>query len=99
MITGAAQMDGAILVVAANDGPMPQTREQVLLARQGELPGPGGFMDRVWLGGGRGGVREAGGRGGGGVHREVEGGGGRVHPAPAGGGRKAVPDADRGHLH
>src|SRR5437667_10419020 len=34
MITGAAQMDGAILVVAANDGPMPQTREHVLLARQ-----------------------------------------------------------------
>src|SRR5438552_147657 len=37
MITGAAQMDGAILVVAANDGPMPQTREHVLLARQGEV--------------------------------------------------------------
>src|SRR5689334_21647441 len=34
MITGAAQMDGAILVVAATDGPMPQTREHVLLARQ-----------------------------------------------------------------
>ena len=38
MITGAAQMDGAILVVAANDGPMPQTREHVLLARQVEVP-------------------------------------------------------------
>src|SRR2546428_5579598 len=38
MITGAAQMDGAILVVAATDGPMPQTREHVLLARQGEVP-------------------------------------------------------------
>src|SRR3979490_2265364 len=36
MITGAAQMDGAILVVAANDGPMPQTREDVLLARPGD---------------------------------------------------------------
>jgi elongation factor Tu len=35
MITGAAQMDGAILVVAATDGPMPQTREHILLARQG----------------------------------------------------------------
>ena len=34
MITGAAQMDGAILVVAATDGPMPQTKEHVLLARQ-----------------------------------------------------------------
>ena len=38
MITGAAQMDGAILVVAANDGPMPQTREHVLLARQVGVP-------------------------------------------------------------
>ena len=38
MITGAAQMDGAILVVAANDGPMPQTREHVLLARQVNVP-------------------------------------------------------------
>src|SRR4029434_266402 len=38
MITGAAQMDGAILVVAATDGPMPQTREDVLLARQGGVP-------------------------------------------------------------
>src|SRR5438067_12822199 len=38
MITGAAQMDGAILVVAANDGAMPQTREHVLLARQVNVP-------------------------------------------------------------
>src|SRR5438874_11910789 len=38
MITGAAQMDGGILVVAANDGPMPQTREHVLLARQVGVP-------------------------------------------------------------
>src|SRR5262249_3690311 len=38
MITGAAQMDGAILVVAANDGPMPQTREHILLARQVNVP-------------------------------------------------------------
>src|SRR5947209_16373614 len=38
MNTGAAQMDGAILVVAANDGPMPQTREHVLLARQVGVP-------------------------------------------------------------
>src|SRR4051812_30300622 len=38
MITGAAQMDGAVLVVAANDGPMPQTREHILLARQVGVP-------------------------------------------------------------
>ncbi len=38
MITGAAQMDGAILVVSAADGPMPQTREHVLLARQVDVP-------------------------------------------------------------
>src|SRR2546428_3525277 len=47
MITGAAQMDGAILVVAANDGPMPQTREHVLLARQGEAPYPGVLWSKV----------------------------------------------------
>ena len=41
MITGAAQMDGAILVVSAADGPMPQTREHILLARQVGVPGPG----------------------------------------------------------
>src|SRR6187402_2152032 len=38
MITGAAQMDGAVLVVSANDGPMPQTREHILLARQVGVP-------------------------------------------------------------
>ena len=38
MITGAAQMDGAILVVAATDGPMPQTREHIVLARQVDVP-------------------------------------------------------------
>ncbi|MFX5622459.1 GTP-binding protein, partial [Acinetobacter baumannii] len=38
MITGAAQMDGAILVVSATDGPMPQTREHILLARQVGVP-------------------------------------------------------------
>src|SRR5438876_11192397 len=47
MITGAAQMDGAILVVAANDGPMPQTREHVLLARQVNAPHPAESMKRV----------------------------------------------------
>src|SRR5262245_5709384 len=47
MITGAAQMDGAILVVAANDGPMPQTREHVLLARQVNVPSLVVFMNKV----------------------------------------------------
>src|SRR3989454_12111418 len=46
MITGAAQMDGAILVVAANDGPMPETREHGLLARQVNGPFLGGFMNK-----------------------------------------------------
>src|SRR5262244_2216707 len=47
MSTGAAQMDGAILVVAANDGPMPQTREHVLLARQVNVPFLVVFMNKV----------------------------------------------------
>src|ERR1700738_1834511 len=47
MITGAAQMDGAILVVAATDGPMPQTREHILLARQGGVPAVVVFMNKV----------------------------------------------------
>jgi len=49
MITGAAQMDGAILVVAANDGPMPQTREHVLLARQVGVPYIVVFLNKVDL--------------------------------------------------
>jgi elongation factor Tu len=49
MITGAAQMDGAILVVAAPDGPMPQTREHVLLARQVEVPSMVVFLNKVDL--------------------------------------------------
>jgi elongation factor Tu len=47
MITGAAQMDGAILVVAAPDGPMPQTREHVLLARQVEVPAMVVYLNKV----------------------------------------------------
>ena len=47
MITGAAQMDGAILVVAASDGPMPQTREHILLARQVNVPSIVVFMNKV----------------------------------------------------
>ena len=47
MITGAAQMDGAILVVAAPDGPMPQTKEHVLLARQVEVPAMVIFLNKV----------------------------------------------------
>lgn len=47
MITGAAQMDGAILVVSAADGPMPQTREHILLARQVGVPYIVVFMNKV----------------------------------------------------
>ena len=47
MITGAAQMDGAILVVSAADGPMPQTREHILLARQVSVPGIVVFLNKV----------------------------------------------------
>merc|ERR1711903_63277 len=47
MITGAAQMDGAILVVSAADGPMPQTREHILLARQVGVPSLVVFMNKV----------------------------------------------------
>jgi len=49
MITGAAQMDGAIVVVGADDGPMPQTREHVLLARQVGVPSMGVFMNKADL--------------------------------------------------
>src|SRR6201991_1136963 len=49
MITGAAQMDGAILVVSAPDGPMPQTREHILLARQVGVPALVVFMNKVDL--------------------------------------------------
>src|SRR2546422_8668157 len=54
MITGAAQMDGAIVVVAANDGPMPQTRGHGLLARQVNVPFLVGCMSKVDMGGGSG---------------------------------------------
>ena len=47
MITGAAQMDGAILVVAASDGPMPQTREHIVLARQVNVPYIIVFLNKV----------------------------------------------------
>ena len=49
MITGAAQMDGAILVVSAADGTMPQTREHVLLARQVGVPAMVVFLNKVDL--------------------------------------------------
>src|SRR5699024_9519240 len=49
MVTGAAQMDGAILVVAATDGPMPQTREHILLARQVGVPQIVVFMNKTDL--------------------------------------------------
>ena len=47
MITGAAQMDGAILVVNAADGPMPQTREHILLARQVGVPALVVYLNKV----------------------------------------------------
>jgi elongation factor Tu len=47
MVTGAAQMDGAILVVAVTDGPMPQTREHILLGRQVGIPRMVVFMNKV----------------------------------------------------
>ena len=47
MVTGAAQMDGAILVVAATDGPMPQTREHILLGRQVGVPRIVPFLNKV----------------------------------------------------
>src|ERR1700752_541013 len=50
MITGAAQMDGAIIVVAASEGPMPQTREHILLARQVGVPAIVVFMNKVDMG-------------------------------------------------
>ena len=62
MITGAAQMDGAILVVAATDGPMPQTREHILLARQVGVPCDCGVPEQVRRGG-RSGVAGTGGAG------------------------------------
>ena len=76
MITGAAQMDGAILVVAANDGPMPQTREHVLLARQVNVPFLVVFMNKVRHGG-RPGDSGPGGAGGAGAAEEVPVSGGR----------------------
>jgi elongation factor Tu len=51
MITGAAQMDGAVLVVAATDGPMPQTREHILLARQVGVPQHRRLLEQVRHGG------------------------------------------------
>ena len=47
MVTGAAQMDGAILVCAATDGPMPQTREHILLSKQVNVPRLVVFMNKV----------------------------------------------------
>jgi elongation factor Tu len=49
MVTGAAQMDGAIIVVATTDGPMPQTREHILLSRQVGVPALVVFMNKVDL--------------------------------------------------
>ena len=69
MITGAAQVDGAILVVAATDGPMPQTREHVLLARQVGVPSIVVALNKVDAGRRRGAARAGGARGAGAAHR------------------------------
>ena len=71
MITGAAQMDGAILVVSAADGPMPQTREHILLARQVGVPCIVVFMNKVRHGR-RSGAAGAGGDGGSRASEEVQ---------------------------
>jgi elongation factor Tu len=78
MITGAAQMDGAILVVGADDGPMPQTREHILLARQVGVPAIVVFLNKVRHGGRRGADR-AGGAGASGAFGQVRV-PGRRHP-------------------
>jgi len=75
MITGAAQMDGAILVVSAADGPMPQTREHILLARQVGVPYIVVYMTRSTCG--RPGAAGPGGAGGAGAAEEVRVPGGR----------------------
>ncbi len=88
MITGAAQMDGAILVVSAADGPMPQTREHILLARQVGVPSIVVFLNKVDMvddpecGGAKAGARPRGG------HR-------RLYSGSRATGRSAIPDADR----
>src|SRR2546426_10074423 len=76
MITGAAQMDGAILVVSAVDGPMPQTREHILLARQVNVPAGVGFLKKGGLGGDPQPLRLVGPQGGGPPHKD---------PVPRGG--------------
>src|SRR5437773_1161569 len=111
MITGAAQMDGAILVVAANDGPMPQTREHVLLARQVNVPSLVVFMNKVDMvddpeildlvelevRGGAGGGEEVGGEGGGEVPEAAGGGaGGGQHWGLAAGDRQGRGGAGAG---
>ena len=78
MITGAAQMDGAILVVSAADGPMPQTREHILLARQVGVPYDRGVPEQGGHGG-RPGAAGPGGAGGAGAAEDVQV-PGRRHP-------------------
>jgi elongation factor Tu len=87
MITGAAQMDGAILVVSAADGPMPQTREHILLARQVGVPAIVVYMNKVDM------VDD----------EELldlveDGCGRRLHSAARAPEGQAVPDADRGRV-
>src|SRR5579859_7543104 len=100
MITGAAQMDGAIIVVSAPDGPMPQTREHILLARQVGVPSIVVYLNKVdmigdadhpWLGAqgaraGQGPARDA-------VDRRAFGSVRRLHPGAGASAGQAVPDA------
>ena len=97
MITGAAQMDGAILVVSAADGPMPQTREHVLLARQVNVPHIVVFLNKVRHGG-RPGAAGAGGAGGSGAAEQVRVSGRRRFRSCEGAALKALenPDDDGG---
>ena len=92
MITGAAQMDGAILVVSAADGPMPQTREHILLARQVNVPYIVVFLNKVRPGG-RPGAAGAGGAGGAGAAEQLRLPGGRHAGDP---GRGAQGAGERG---
>src|SRR3970040_526097 len=89
MITGAAQMDGAILVVSAADGPMPQTREHVLLAYQVNVPYLVGFLNNI----------DTGEDGVGGQDLGAGGRGGQLRADATAGDGEAVPDGGGGHLH
>jgi elongation factor Tu len=99
MITGAAQMDGAILVVSAADGPMPQTREHILLAKQVNVPVHRGVHEQGGHGGRRGALG-AGGAGGAGAVEQLRLPGGRARRSSreclAGVGEQGTPTSELG---